>query len=939
MTPADTRLAVACNRALVSGARSQGGWSRQQIRAAARVFVRRHRRDAGYLTWVLHSVGTSSALAVALLGLSAPARAELPTFELLISAVDPLSGKDVGTRSAPTLVDLDGDGDLDVVAGAASGFKYFENTGDATAAFYIERTGTANPLAAHASANDIPAFGDLDADGDSDLLVFDGSLHYLKNTGDATAPAFLEQTGAANPLNGQPVGTGPIPALGDLDADGDLDLLVGQADGSFRYFENTGDPTNAAFLQRTGAANPLDGQDAGDDSAPALGDADADGDLDLVAGNLAGTLFMFENTGTATTAAFVARTGAANPLNGQDVGASSLPAFGDQNRDGVPELVVGELDGVFDTFANYGHAFAPRTGTANPLNGQSDTRAVPALGDLDNDGDLDVLVGNSAGFSYFQNTGNPSVPAFVRRTGSQNPLGSFSGTLLAPTLGDVDGDGDLDLIAGALDGTLSYYENTGSAATPAFVRRTGAANPLNGQDVGDYSAPALGDLDGDGDLDLAIGAKSPTLLRYYRNTGTPTAPAFVQQTGVNNPIAAASAPLSFLYPTFGDVDGDGDLDLQVDIYTFQNEGSPASPSFSGAAHVVVGVLTPALGDLDDDGDVDLVGADQFGNFLYFENFVVQTDLTATERTGAANPLNGFDVGIFATGSLGDLDRDGDLDFLAGERYGGFLYYENTGSALLAKYVARTGVQNPMNGQNVGARSKPAFGDLDGDGDLDVVAGWTAGFFYYENTGTVTAPAFAVRTGGANPLDAQGGNQTVCSPVLADLDRDGDLDLIVGDFSSLFFYYENTGSAVSPAFVERTGTANPFYGFAGAIYSAPAVGDVDGDGDLDVISGDAYGTFSYFENVTYATAPSFIARTGSLNPMSAFDVGANSNPSLGDLDGDGDLDLVTGRQVGTFAVHYFPEPARGWLLAAGIALLSRLRRVRRGPVASRHHRAR
>jgi hypothetical protein len=232
-------------------------------------------------------------------------------------------------------------------------------------------------------------------------------------------------------------------------------------------------------------------------------------------------------------------------------------------------------------------------------------------------------------------------------------------------------------------------------------------------------------------------------------------------------------------------------------------------------------------------------------------------------------------------------------------------------------------------RNVGARSAPAFGDLDGDGDLDVVAGWTAGFFYYENTGTVTAPAFAVRTGSANPLDAQGGDGTVRSPVLADLDGDGDLDLIAGDFSGLFFYYENTGSAVSPAFVSRTGSANPFYGFVAAgLYSAPAVGDVDGDGDLDLVSGDAYGTFSYFQNQAYGNDASFVARTGSLNPLSAFDVGAVSSPAMGDLDGDGDVDLVTGRQVGTFAVHYFPEPARGLLLASGLALVSRLARAQR-----------
>ena len=74
-------LALACERALSRAARSHGAGTRQQVRAAARRFVRRHRRDAGYLGWVLRSVGACSALAVALLGLSAaPASAELVPF-------------------------------------------------------------------------------------------------------------------------------------------------------------------------------------------------------------------------------------------------------------------------------------------------------------------------------------------------------------------------------------------------------------------------------------------------------------------------------------------------------------------------------------------------------------------------------------------------------------------------------------------------------------------------------------------------------------------------------------------------------------------------------------------------------------------------------------------------------------------------------------------
>ena len=60
--------------------------------------------------------------------------------------------------------------------------------------------------------------------------------------------------------------------------------------------------------------------------------------------------------------------------------------------------------------------------------------------------------------------------------------------------------GDLDLVVGEWDGMLTYIENTGTSTAPAFVQRTGSANPFDGVDVGDNSAPALVDLDNDGTL-------------------------------------------------------------------------------------------------------------------------------------------------------------------------------------------------------------------------------------------------------------------------------------------------------------------------------------------------------------------------------------------------------------------------------------------------------
>jgi hypothetical protein len=956
-------IAAACERALVRSARAQRAGSRQQLRAAARRFVRRHRRDAGYLAWVLRSVGASSALALALLGLaSQPTHAKATMWSGDAKIPNTFFHLNGGSRGpAPACGDLDADGDLDLVTAASySGLLFFENTGSATSLILIERTGVSNPLPA-ASAWDFRAgLGDLDADGDLDLLVGgasnQGALDYYENTGSAASASFVQRTGVQNPVGDLNHGLYPTPALADLDGDGDLDLTIGSS-GSLNpeYFENTGTPLQAAFVERTGPAYPFFpdpwGHYANLFPSPAFGDLDRDGDLDLVTGRYVNAYGFryFENTGSATSPALVERTGLRNPLRAGNFDYYSKPALGDYDADGDLDLWVG-YSLPYATVALGGNSagrFVLRQATVEwpDTLGALDVgiRSKPAAADLDADGDLDLVAGpTTSALHYFENSASAGEPAWVERTGSPNPFHGVpvGGGEQAPALGDLDGDGDFDLVLGRNIGSFGYLRNTGIAVDPAFTQASGDGdNPLFGQDVGSYATPSLGDLDGDGDLDLVAGELSG-LFFYFENTGTPASPAFVARTGAANPLDGHDLGYASV-PSLGDADGDGDLDLVAGdaagaFHYFENTGSAAVPAFAprtgpsnpiGAANAF-GFAAPSFTDLDDDGDLDVLTGRSDGKFILYANaLVAATVRTSFELAGGANPLSAADAGSFARPARGDLDGDGDLDLVTGEDGGTFRLFENTGSATDPLFAQRSGAANPLDGESVGGRASPALGDLDRDGDLDLVAGSAGGTFaWLENTGTRIAPVFTARTGAENPLDGTDiGDRS--SAALADLDADGDLDLVAGEANGAFRFFENTGTAHAAAFAERTGAANPFDGHDAGDDATPSLEDVDGDGDLDLVAGEATGALHYFENTGSATSPAFAPRAGPLNPFDGHDAGDGSAPALADLDADGDPDVVAGTASGELRTFYLPEPGHGALLGAGAALLALLRRLR------------
>ena len=200
-------------------------------------------------------------------------------------------------------------------------------------------------------------------------------------------------------------------------------------------------------------------------------------------------------------------------------------------------------------------SFAPLTGAANPFtNLDTPSDATPNFIDLDGDGDMDVVVGGTDGqLLAFRNDGNG---VFSALTGTANPLSGVDvGNYSAPAFVDLDGDGDTDAVVGSIEGTLRSFRNNGDGH---FTELTGAANPFNGVDVGNFSAPGFVDFDGDGDLDTVVGEEVGTLISF-RNNGDGT---FSSLTGISNPYDGVDVGV-LSTPGFVDIDGDGDLDTVV----------------------------------------------------------------------------------------------------------------------------------------------------------------------------------------------------------------------------------------------------------------------------------------------------------------------------------------------------------------------------------------
>ncbi len=304
--------------------------------------------------------------------------------------------------------------------------------------------------------------------------------------------------------------------LCDIDADGDLDIFIGMWDGTVMFYENIGDADYPKFkfiTENFGNINVRGGMKKGY-AAPEFVDIDNDGDYDCWCGDYEGKVHWYENIGDSATPIFALRdTHFFEPT----LYRHSNLAFCDIDADGDFDMWVGGEDGRNAFFLNIGTAdsFDFELKDQYWCTGLTYTQIDPTFCDIDGDGDFDFFTGDVKGeLVYWRNDGTPDLFAMTHITDTYQDIcvHNRSGGFFA----DIDGDEDYDLFFGAKDGLFRFYQNIGTQDSALFELVTEQFLYI---DFGGHSSPAFCDIDADGDMDMFVGTVDGK-IRMLRNVGS-----------------------------------------------------------------------------------------------------------------------------------------------------------------------------------------------------------------------------------------------------------------------------------------------------------------------------------------------------------------------------------------------------------------------------------
>lgn len=522
------------------------------------------------------------------------------------------------------------------------------------------------------------------------------------------------------------------PFFADLNGDLNYDLILGNLGNDADFYYNLG-TTPLSFSLDTNILKtvypPADFRTNG--TYPCFVDIDGDNDSDLVIGGFNG-LILYTNNG-AVNPSWTKSTLLFDSINTK-IGTDPKPSFTDIDADGDYDLFIGIGESFFEDGSIPGTTVAYRNiGTKLSPNFQLDNTLVvglpdagynsyPTFADLDNDKDLDLLIGRDlTGLLYYKNLGNSQAPVWSLESTTFNVV-EKSTYWKNPQLFDLDKDGDYDLIYGTDAGTLYYYENKGSVTSPSFVYN----NLFPVVKAGGASSPSFADIDNDGDLDILSGSNIGP-FEFFRNTGSKDKPIFVKSTA---PFSGIN-PGSYSVPLFIDLDKDNDLDitsgaLNGKLTSYINNNNVYSLTTSYFSTISAGWFSiPTFADINNDGEVDLfVGAEEAVNVKFYLN-QGNFNMLQNDTLMASLNLPGRTKPVFV-----DLDNDNDYDLVCGNNWGEMFAYENTGTPSAPIWED---ISELMEGIEVKQMASPGFADLDNDGKVDMVIGeYDGNFTYYKN---------------------------------------------------------------------------------------------------------------------------------------------------------------------------------------------------------------
>ena len=374
--------------------------------------------------------------------------------------------------------------------------------------------------------------------------------------------------------------------------------------------------------------------------------------------------------------------------------------------------------------------------------------------------------------------------------------------------------------------------NDGAGTIPLYTSRT--------------DDPGIDDIDQDGDLDILSFSVSNTTIRFYKNMSQENGYGCDSLIFIVQEICWGE-----LYEGFSCYGGD--------LHVICKGDATAENAEKEALHIGSTIVTF---DKDGDGDADaILGDNSCDNLVYYRNGG-DMDYASIDSKDTLWPDGGvtFDMPTFPGPYLIDADNDGDKDLVAttnddllGLNTEHVWLYENLNTNDTFDFVFSTDTFLVSQMIDAGGYSKPVYFDYNNDGLKDIVLGVSNtygkdrilhhGLWLYENSGTVTSPAFTLITRDFAGLNTYG--LSYVSPAFCDLDNDGDEDMVIGSYDGALYYFENLSDGTGDA--TFAAPVYPWQSIDVGAFSAPCFIDIDKDNKQDLVIGEQNGNLNYYHN--------------------------------------------------------------------------------------------